>query len=1437
MQLFSRKKALVAVSLSALVALGACGDNVTVPVTPPPAVNISITPMSANMNVGERLNFAVQIIGGSTTTPPTLASCTSSNTAVATSAVAGSACAVTAVAPGNASITAAASTGNQAAAVVQVAAISPAITSLAVSPSAAQLAVGQSVTLVGTVQPAGRTVAYTYATSSAAIATVSATGVVLAVAPGFATITVTATGSGTGFGSATISQAVTITVSDRVPGLTALNVQPNSLALSLGQTSTLVASAVGPSSSTAVITFGTNTPSVATVNVTTGVVTGVSPGTAVITVTATSPQSGSFAASTITSLIPVTVAQGAQVSIQSITGCTGGRDAAVGSCGGFVDISNTAGQIQVTLNVTPNGQTVTSAQVYICDRGQTPCPSVGQPIAAQQTFTAQGGNLSVISLLINTAEFDSPNFTTGENANTYYKNGLKTIIATLSTASGSVASNNISNINFNNADGFAVQWNRPSNRTLGSNAITYYGGPDTPDGSIAGASAGFGSFVVVPVLYTPALDIRQTVLSLNTNGIGANVCPGNAGAAITDSVRPFSIRYGAGARVSDNFAATPLYQTCTIETNGALGTQVGPAVLSSVDNKNDPGPTAFTLNPTPALNAINNDFRLSTFYRPGVTQGYEPISIDYVRPTISRFQVRGGGAISVDSGWVNGAYAFNSGISFNNSAYANIVTTVGGQGCPDGLASTNAQPSRYCVTDAGVGLLVARNAVFDVFAVSQVDGTTRQVTGTAVASGPIGSTIASLGLGESSADFTNGAYVARASETDRLGNRRTTVPYDNPTTTLVNEQNPVDAPNTLNNAVTFGVDLTPPVVVTLPNNPGQGGPNGFIAGSVRTDIDSIYSTLGATYGGVDANTAVFASRFTDSRSGFFTCNPVTVGTPAGSGTGGLNIGNCPAFAGAGQVAAGSFQITRRTVPNSVSITNDAVVENLVQSTANGTTANVVPTNRLTSVMNSTLNPNDNSQRDFVIAIFGQPVRYSAAVATPVTKPIAAATAGYYTFTGTLNDRAGNTTALNQRSVAIDNAAPQVTGVLIPGVLTGGSASVAFVPAGTDDLEAISGDLALTYPQLGAANGAVGVTGATLLQFARVPNFVIGMAADPKLGLWHNPFQSLTDNKLTTPVGPGIAFSTSAQGLTVPISFLQAVQTTDAASAPLTPAAVPGNIKPTGVTTRLFDIRSTATSTTAAFSADSGRSLPIAQVIFAQQVTSPSSPKDWTAAGAGIQSWSAFNPGGSSGTVEYRVQTSTSITNPPFSSVYVIRQDAGGTSWQFLGTAQFIGPLDQGGNRFWRYSFTYAGQAQGVGGGLAAFNNGDQIRAIGADASGNGLSSLTTTLGVPNALTGAAAVTLSAATPATLTNGAAAYVTAVGAAPNTNLVNLGANCTSSNPAFLTATMGANNVCTLQAVGVVSAGSSVSVTVTYSVTGSLAGFNTSTITSTGTVSRIP
>src|SRR6476661_3080552 len=111
MQLFSRKKALLAASLSALSVLGACGDDVTV-TEPVSVVTVAISPPSPTLNIGESANFSVQISGGNSSTPATLTSCTSSNTAVATATVQSGACRVTAVSAGNATVTATSGTAS-----------------------------------------------------------------------------------------------------------------------------------------------------------------------------------------------------------------------------------------------------------------------------------------------------------------------------------------------------------------------------------------------------------------------------------------------------------------------------------------------------------------------------------------------------------------------------------------------------------------------------------------------------------------------------------------------------------------------------------------------------------------------------------------------------------------------------------------------------------------------------------------------------------------------------------------------------------------------------------------------------------------------------------------------------------------------------------------------------------------------------------------------------------------------------------------------------------------------------------------------------------------------------------------------------------------------------------------------------------------------------
>jgi uncharacterized protein YjdB len=1418
MQLFSRNKAIIALSLGAL-ALGACGDDVTVPVAPAAPITLSITPPSANMNIGESVNFAVQISGGPSTGAPTLASCTSSSATVATATVSGSACRVTAVAAGNATITAAASTGQSAAASVSVSAPAPAITSLAVSPSAAQLAVGGSVTIVPTVQPAGRTATYTYATSSATIASVTAAGVVTAVAPGVATITVSATGTAAGFTTATINQAVTITVSDRAPGLTSLNVQPSSVALAQGGTQALTAAVAGPRASAATITYGTSAPSIATVS-TMGVITAVSAGTAVVTVTAQSVEAGAFAASSITALIPVTVSPNAQVAIVNLT-----------RGGSTIDISNVTDQIEANIAIQPNGQTVSEVNLWVCAPAETVAACAartnGVP-AARQSFTASGTQAATVQMYINTSEFTTPDFTTGADANTLYKNGLRTLVATLTTspaAGSTIASNSISQVNFNNPDGWTISWMAPANRANDVGNITWYGGPSTPDALTPAAQSGTGSFTVVPVVYTPNRTVVQAVLNLSTT----------CGANITDRSRPFSATYGTAARdtIAGNFACASASTTAGL----------APNVVSGVDNNNN-SYAGVTLTPAVArsifedftniANSTVGGYRQSLAYR----QNYLYLPHDYAAPSINAFDVRGGSDNTVtyqDSAWVSAA---------NFIAGTNATT------------ATGTGSLRYRISDANVGLTSAngsefgagaaqRNTLFSVCAQAGVPTSTPTAPvncTTPVATGGLTSTVGSLNLPESATNFTNTAYFAQAAETDRLGNRATSVVYawnsndGNGTRARTATRAQFDVANggtggtnTVIGGAVFGVDLTAPTVATI-SNTGAGSTSTLITNFARTDVDSIYSALGNTFSAPNAtnNTnAQFAVRFTDNRSGFPTCVPA-------ANTGATAVGTCPSTAVNTEVNAGTFSIVRRARPALANVTNDAVVETIVRA---NTSADSAATTRQLNRINAPASTFDGVFREFAINIFGSTGRITPFFASQLTGgAVAAATAGYYTFSGTLTDRAGNSTTIPARSVAIDNTDPQVTGINVPGVLTGGT-TVAFGPAGTDDLEAISGDLALSYTQLrwddGVALTAAGTNGRERIRFRRVNSFT----ASAPLGLWHNPFAAVTDNKLTTPVGPGT--SLAASGLVVPVPFIQQIQTVTAGSAPATQAQIFANFplllgdpRPDSVTAWLYDIRSTSPLTTIG----NGRSAALTQPIFGGQVPTPSTAlttKDWTnsATGVGILTWQISTIGGVS---EYRAETNTSVTNPPFTAVYVIRQAA--TEYEYIGLATYAGPLDQGGRRFWRYTINSSSLDQGNGVTMAALANGDQIKAIGVDAQGNGLSTATGTFGLPLALPGTAAFSATPVAPLTdIANATAAQDVDLAMTANPNTANVIFSC-SSNNTLVTATMISNTRCRISANGV--AAGNTTWRVTYTATGSGAGLTTNAITlQTATFNRIP
>ena len=214
---------------------------------------------------------------------------------------------VTGVAVGTATITATVE-GVVGSGTITVLQAPAAVTSVSASPSAVTLGIAQTRAISPTVtQPTGATGAtVTYGTTDPAVATVSAAGVISAVATGTATITVTATApASTGFSAATTSTTVSVTV---VPmAITTLTVSPTTATLTAGQTQALTPTVTQPiGAPTAAVTYATSAPGVATVSPS-GVVTAVGPGTATITVTAAATGNASFAAAVVTTTMTVVV--------------------------------------------------------------------------------------------------------------------------------------------------------------------------------------------------------------------------------------------------------------------------------------------------------------------------------------------------------------------------------------------------------------------------------------------------------------------------------------------------------------------------------------------------------------------------------------------------------------------------------------------------------------------------------------------------------------------------------------------------------------------------------------------------------------------------------------------------------------------------------------------------------------------------------------------------------------------------------------------------------------------------------------------------------------------------------------------------------------------------------------------------------------------------
>ena len=1270
MQLFSQKKALFAVSLGALFALGACGDNVTVPAAVQQAESVSITPPSASLSVGESAVFNVQIVGGSITAPPTLASCASSAASVATATLAGSACRATAIGAGNATITGTTSTGKSISAQVSVAAPAAAISGLVVTPAAANIAVGQTVTIAATVnQGAGVTVTRSYTTSSATIASVNATtGVVTAVAPGVATITVTATGSGTGFTTTTLTSAVAVTVVANPPGITSLSVQPTSLFLAIGQTAPLSSSAAQPAgAAAAVISYGSTAPTVATVNATSGLVTAIAPGTAVITVTATSAANASFAASTATVLVPVTVSPTANVTIQTVTqgpvltidSITGIVSVANPNVERPIDITNVRDQIQIVLNLQPNGQRVDSAVAFIANADGT-----NRRPAARQIFSNGVANESGITMFVNTADFTA-NFTTSA-VDVFYPNGQKIISASVFTtnsvgASSEVqnASNNRQTVNFNNVDGWAGRATFPTRSAINpatGNNLTYWGGPD---------AAGTGAYAFAPVFYTAGRSVTQAIITMR-QGITASVQVCDQDGRFTQTMANSTLLTGRGIS-QEIYTAAPFNGTY----NSAIGRDLNQggttSSFSTTGNTNleclgythppivaqnfvgVSGGTDNFNNPVPMVTRVDG-FRFSVSV-PRVVAN----RLDYTGPITMEPDIRRDAptvttsnaiwTVPAITGWVNAAFNYQT----STAASSDI-----GVGLP--ATSSRAWRAWGCAAGLGVSALTSP----DTISIPMPTASGADIPECPIAA-PFGNALggwdatAVLPIAVTSTNAygiaTRGPYRVGYVETDALGN-----------------------PSFAVRSQTHGVDKQAPLIRF-----------------------SSASSADTTFG---VGNFVFQAEVLDERAGFVDNNDnnvvlrLTDGSNANSQPGNFSVsyGSLQHYSTRGASSSNPATLQRASTSLTNCINPNSLTA-MINSSSNpfGTSSTTAfGSGSLTQITNPTCPFINQGNNGVSIGIFGAlPDGFRQGTLVSPSGD------GIYTYRARVFDRAGNVSTILGRSAARDGVAPLFSDLNVPTSITA-SATPVFGSAIADNVEVRAYNISFLYPGFGTRF----IYPQTLLN-ARF-NDVINTPNFPTLGVPQAaPFTTALE---TVPVG-GVPANTGT-GVT------------------LTTAANVTNVG--GVA---FDVSNTATAL-AGNPTFAAVGLPTVSN-FANVNGAVGSPNytSWTV----LSTPQSFNPGFNAPQgLKAQLVSNTNVTNPQFVRVDFFRQNPLASSqWEYLGSSSGVASADQGTTRFWTWTLTttdYAKTPTSLETTQRVATINDNIVAIGTRSNGAGLATQPTLIG-------------------------------------------------------------------------------------------------------------
>ncbi|HEY4099800.1 MAG TPA: Ig-like domain-containing protein [Gemmatimonadales bacterium] len=393
----------------------------------------------------------------------------------------------------------------------------PGVTSVQVTPQNASVGIGQTIQLAATVvADSGISTGLNWASSTNGIATVDQTGKVTGIAVGTTTVTATSV----------INPARSAAVQITVTNSSTFNVTPPTLNLAPGQTSNLsvtmtpavgqvVSTPIATSLSTTIATAGTC--SAVTGNASSCPITGVSQGTAVVTVV------DSIGGVAFTQTVTINVGAAASISIGQIAaGATAGNGNCTGVVGAPVILTDVNCQIDVTLNLTAGIQPLDSLNVYMqhgtvaagqpvfqgratptCAASAAPCAFFKR--AAQQIYGASIPSSGPITLSINTANF-TKNVTKG-TATVDWFNGAGALITQIfphgivggAVFNCQIGANDpscavVNTMVLNNADGWAADITKCGG-TINGSTVCPAADPVAGKGGFAIDSAGAGSNV------------------------------------------------------------------------------------------------------------------------------------------------------------------------------------------------------------------------------------------------------------------------------------------------------------------------------------------------------------------------------------------------------------------------------------------------------------------------------------------------------------------------------------------------------------------------------------------------------------------------------------------------------------------------------------------------------------------------------------------------------------------------------------------------------------------------------------------------------------------------------------------------------------------------------------------------------------------------------